>query len=416
MTLKDFAIKISSLKNERFYVLLLAAIQFSHIVDFVVMMPLGPVLMRTLSINPLQFGTLVSSYNISAAVTGLFFGIIADKYDRKFMLQLNFVGFILGTVACGLSTDFETLVIARIIAGGFGGTLTAVVLAMVSDLIPFERRGSAMGTVMSSFSVASVLGVPIGLFIAEKFDWHFTFYFIAAFSTLILILSSLVFPKLSDHIQPSKIKENLTRLWSLLVRPEYFKSYFLIFANVFSIFVLIPYLAPFAVKNVGILETDLKYMYFVGGFFTVITAKIVGKYTDRFNPYKVMTFLLILSFIPIYFYSTSGPLPLYMFLVISTFFMAMVSGRMIPLMTMVSEISETRDRGTFMGLLNSIRSLGSAVATIFAGIFIFENDRGTLSGFDHVGYFSIFLSFLVIFGCRHVYKILLRIQSERKAI
>jgi len=371
--------------------------------------------MRTLSITPLQFGTLVSSYNISAAVTGLFFGIIADKYDRKFMLQLNFIGFILGTIACGLSTDFETLVIARIIAGGFGGTLTAVVLAMVSDLIPFERRGNAMGTVMSSFSVASVLGVPIGLFIAEKFDWHYTFYFIAAFSFLVFLLSNLVFPKLADHIQPTRIKENLTRLWSLLIKPDYLKSYLLIFVNVFSIFVLIPYLAPFAVKNVGILETDLKYMYFVGGFFTVITAKVVGKYTDKFNPYKVMTFLLVLSFIPIYLYSTAEKLPLGIFLIISTFFMTMVSGRMIPLMTMVSEISATKDRGTFMGLLNSIRSLGSAIATIFAGVFIYENDVGTLSGFDQVGYFSIFLSFLIIFGCKHVYKILLKVQCERKS-
>jgi multidrug resistance protein len=378
-------------------------------------MPLGPVLMRTLSITPLQFGTLVSSYNISAAVTGILYGVVADKYDRKLMLQINFVGFILGTVACGAAQDFETLVIARIIAGGFGGTLTSVVMAMVTDLIPFERRGKALSVVMSAFSVASILGVPIGLLIAESFDWHYTFYFIAIFSTLVLILSSYTFPRLDQHVKKSEIKENIKRLLGILFKIDYLKCYLLTFCNVFSIFCIIPYLSPYAVKNIGILETDLKYMYFVGGVCTVISAILIGRLTDKIGAFKVMMTLIILSFFPMYLYSHAGPMPFIQFLVIASLFMMVVSGRMIPLMTMISDIVDSEDRGTFMGLLNAIRSMGTALATVFAGFLIVENSDGSLSGFDHIGLFSIGFSFMIIFFFRHIYKLLLRVQRERKS-
>lgn len=375
-------------------------------------MPLGPMLMRKLSIDPLQFGSLVSSYNISAAIAGVVYGLFADKFDRKKMLILNFIGFIVGTVFCGLAQNYESLLAARIIAGAFGGTLTSVVMAMVTDLIPFQRRGQAMGTVMSSFSIASVIGVPLGLLIAEKFDWHYTFYFIALFGLFSLILSTMVFPSLKDHIHPTNALDNLKRLFSLLVKKDYLKSYSLIFFNVFTIFTMIPYLSPYAVKNIGILETELKFMYLIGGLFTVITARIIGKLTDKKGSFNTMAGLVILSIFPIYLYTHAGVMPLYLFIAMSTFFMTVVSGRMIPLMTMLSEIADSKDRGTFMGLLNAVRGLGSALATLFAGIFIVENTSGTLEGFDTVGIISIFISLILIFGVHHVYKILLRIKSE----
>jgi len=375
-------------------------------------MPLGPMLMRKLSIDPLQFGSLVSSYNISAAIAGVVYGLFADRFDRKKMLILNFVGFIIGTIFCGLSTNYESLLAARIIAGAFGGTLTSVVMAMVTDLIPFQRRGQALGTVMSSFSIASVIGVPLGLLIAERFDWHYTFYFIALFGVFSLVLSSFIFPSLSSHIQPTNALENLKRLFSLFFKKDYLKSYSLVFFNVFTIFTMIPYLSPYAVKNIGILETELKYMYLVGGLFTVITARIIGKLTDKKGAFNIMAGLIILSVFPIYLYSHAKIMPLYLFIAMATFFMTVVSGRMIPLMTMLSEIADSKDRGTFMGLLNALRGLGSALATLFAGFFIIENSNGKLEGFDTIGIISISVSLILIFGVHHVYKILLRIKSE----
>jgi multidrug resistance protein len=376
-------------------------------------MPLGPTLMRDFNITPLQFGSLVSSYNISAAITGLAYGLIADRFGRKFMMQINFIGFIIGTICCGIADTYETLLIARVIAGGFGGTLTAVVLAMITDLIPFQRRGKAMGAVMSAFSIASVLGVPLGLVIAERFSWSYTFYFIATFSSIVLVVSSISFPKLNEHVQITSALDNLKRVWSLLFKLDYLKAYTLVFLNVFSLFTLIPYLSPYAVKNIGILETELKYMYFVGGFFTVITARIIGKATDKFGAVKMLSSLALISTIPIALYSNATKMDLIPFIAMSTLFMTMVSGRMIPLMTMTSEIALPKDRGTYMGLLNSVRSLGSALATLFAGVFIVQTADGKLSGFNTVGYFSVGFSILVIFGAIHVNSILQRKQNEQ---
>ncbi|MCO4793883.1 MAG: MFS transporter, partial [Bacteriovoracaceae bacterium] len=185
-----------NLKQERVYVLLLAAIQFAHIVDFVVMMPLGPVLMKQFSISPAQFGGLVSSYNYAGAAAGILFGLIADRFARRTLLGWIMAGFIIGTFLCGLAPTFPLLLTARIFTGVFGGILNSVVLAIVTDLVPFQRRGTALGVVMSAFSVASVLGVPLGLTIADYMGWQWTFIFIASFSILIWVAALKILPEM----------------------------------------------------------------------------------------------------------------------------------------------------------------------------------------------------------------------------
>lgn len=412
MTLKASA--KDNLKLEKLFVLILASIQFSHIVDFVVLMPLGPMLMREFSIGPMQFGALVSSYNMSAAVTGFCYGLIADRYGRKKILLINFIGFILGTLMCSFADSYEFLLTARIIAGGFGGTLTAVVYAMVTDLIPFQRRGKAMSAVMSAFSIASVIGVPLGLWIAETYSWRSTFIFIVGISMISLSISLFVFPKLDEHVHQSSPLEVLKRLYSIVFRWDYLKSYGVIFANAIALFSIIPYLSPYAVKNIGILETDLKYMYLVGGFFTVITARIIGKFTDHKNPFSVFTIIALISIIPMYIYTNADSLDLITFITMSTFFMVFVSGRAIPLMTLVSETPDLKDRGTFMGLINSVRSLGSAIATFYAGIIITES-TDKLENFQYVGYSSILISLLLIPMMKHLYNLMLERNNERNS-
>ncbi|MEX0799064.1 MAG: MFS transporter [Bacteriovoracaceae bacterium] len=387
--------------RERLYVFLLAAIQFAHIVDFVVMMPLGPVLMRVFDISPIQFASLVSSYSFSAAVAGVLYGVVADRFDRKTLLLFCFVGFIIGTFLCGVAGNFNLLLAARIVAGCFGGVLNGIVFAMVTDLIPFLRRGAAMGIIMSSFSIASVLGVPIGLAIADNFGWQKTFWFIALFSLPIFFASKAAFPSLKEHIQIKSPLQDFKRFGKLLLNLNYFKSYLLILLISVSSFMLIPFLSPYAVKNVGILESELKYIYLVGGFFTIISSRIIGKATDRFGAYQVFVTMALFSFLPIYLYTSAPAMELIPFLALSALFMTVVSGRFIPIMTLVSEIARSKDRGTFMGLLNSIRALGSALATLAAGAIIVETPGGELEKFTDVGYLSILISLVaIIFGAR----------------
>ena len=386
----------NSLAKEKLYVALLAAIQFTHIVDFVVMMPLGPTLMRVMGITPIQFASLVSSYSFSAAAAGVAYGVIADRFDRKKLLVFSFVGFVIGTLSCGLTEDFEVLLTARLIAGCFGGILTGIVFAVVSDLIPFQRRGSALGIIMSAFSIASILGVPIGLAIADAFGWQKAFWFIALFSLPVLFVSKMVFPPMADHIQKSSPLQDLKRFGVMLLKVDYLKPFSVILLLGMSTFMIVPFLAPFAVKNIGILESELKYLYLVGGAITVVTSRFIGKATDKFGAYRMFIIMGVLSFVPIFLYTNAQTMGLVAFLALSSFFMSTISGRVIPLMTMATEISEPQDRGTYMGLLNSIRALGSAIAPLITGAVVIETQSGSLERFPTAGYISIFITICAI--------------------
>lgn len=396
---------MTDLKTENKYVLILAAIQFAHIVDFVVLMPLGPTLMLDFGINPAQFGSLVSSYNFSAGAAGLLFSTIADRFDRKKLLNVSMIGFVVGTIFCAIAPSFILLLLSRILTGVFGGVLNILVFALVTDLVPFERRGRAMGTVMASFSVASVIGIPIGLAISDISSWHWTFIFIAGMGIIIGLAGHKVLPSQESSTERRPALEVLNRFWQLLRKPEYLRAYGLILMIAMSMFLLIPYLSPYAVNNMGIESHQLKYMYFTAGLCTVATARWIGKLTDRHGSLKMFGTLALMSVVPVWFYTHSGNIGFVPYLILSAFFMTIVSGRMIPVMTMVSEVPEISERGTFMGLLNSIRSFGTASATLIAGFLISESATGEMQGFGRVGYITIVMTLLSVLVATRVYRL-----------
>lgn len=403
---------MSDFKTENKYVFLLAAIQFAHIVDFVVLMPLGPTLMKDFGISPAEFGSLVSSYNFSAGTAGLLFSTIADRFDRKKLLDYSMVGFIIGTILCGLAPTFFLLLLGRILTGVFGGILNILVFALVTDLVPFERRGRAMGTVMASFSVASVLGIPIGLAIADVSSWHWTFFFIAFFSVFIAYAGMRLLPSQPAKENRQSGKEVLMRFAGMLQKREYVRAYALILMVSMSMFLLIPFLSPYAVQNIGIESYQLKYMYLVAGICTVITARYIGKMTDKHGTLKIFTMLALSSLVPIWLYTHVGHIGFIPYLILSAIFMTVVSGRMIPLMTLISEVPEVVERGTFMGLLNSVRSFGTASATLIAGLLIGEGVQGELLGFDRVGYITIIMTVISVFMAARVYNLSKRIPHS----
>ncbi|MCO4794238.1 MAG: MFS transporter, partial [Bacteriovoracaceae bacterium] len=383
--------------------LLLAAIQFAHIVDFVVMMPLGPVLMKQFSISPAQFGGLVSSYNYAGAAAGILFGLIADRFARRTLLGWIMAGFILGTFLCGLAPTFPLLLTARIFTGVFGGILNSVVLAIVTDLVPFQRRGTALGVVMSAFSVASVLGVPLGLTIADYMGWQWTFIFIASFSILIWVAALKILPEMMPQMNCAKPKEILKRYIRIGTKKDYLQAYLLIFLAAMTMFILIPFLAPYAVSTIGIKTHEIKYMYFFGGAATVLTARLFGKLTDKIGAFRMYMILAFISIAPVLIYTNAGKMSLVMYVLMGMFFMTIVSGRMIPCMTLISSVPSQEDRGTFMGLLNSIRSTGSATATLIGGLIVVETETG-MKNFDKSGFISICLVVITIFVAQVISK------------
>lgn len=387
----------ADLKRERIYIIILAAIQIAHILDFVIMMPLGPQFMRVFSISPAQFSTLVSAYTFSAGIVGFFGALYADHFDRKKFLIFNFTGFIIGTFMCAIAGGFHSLLIARIIAGAFGGILNACVLSLVADLIPFARRGKAMGVVMSSFSIASVMGIPVGLWVANKFHWHAAFYLICILSLIFWIGSFIFLPSVKVDGPKLGFVDNLKKFKVIIKNFDYLQCFTLTSVLGFGVFMTIPFIAPYMVKNVGLLESELPLIYLFGGAFTIISARLIGRLSDTQGSYRVFKILAIISCFPLIALTNLPQVPLWAALLVSTLFTMIGSGRFIPAMTLISAVSRPGDRGTFMSLENATRQFATGIASQLAGLIIGTTSAGLLTNFPIVGIVGVVTTILGIY-------------------
>lgn len=386
-----------TLRKERFYIIILAAIQVVHILDFVIMMPLGPRFMRVFNISPIEFSTLVSAYTFSAGIVGFLGALYADHFDRKKFLMFNFTGFIIGTFMCAVAPNFAALLIARVIAGAFGGILNASVLSLVSDLIPFQRRGAAMGVVMSAFSISSILGVPTGLFIANAFDWHGAFYFICIVGLIFWIAALFMLPSVKMKGEPRSFKSNLMNFKSIIIQKDYIQAFTLTSVLGFGIFMIVPFISTYVVRNVGMSEDQLPLIYLVGGICTIVTARTVGRLCDKIGSFRVFRTVALISIVPILLLTNLPPAPLWVALIATTLFTMFGSARFIPAMTLVSAVVKPEERGTFMSLENASRQLSSGVASQGAGLIIGSTAAGALTNYNIVGLVGVATSLVAIY-------------------
>lgn len=388
----------AALRKERWYVIILAAIQIVHILDFVIMMPLGPRFMRVFNITPVEFSTLVSAYTFSAGAVGFFGALYADHFDRKKFLLFNFSGFIIGTFMCAIAPNFASLLIARIIAGAFGGLLNSNVLSLVADLIPFKRRGAAMGVVMSAFSISSILGVPTGLWIANMFDWHAAFYLICVIGLIFWVLSLLILPSVKARTEVKTFKENLLNFKSILSQRDYIQSFGLTSVLSFGIFMIVPFLSTFMVRNIGLPEDKLPLLYLVGGLGTIVSARVIGKLCDKIGSFRVFKYVAVIALFPIFFVTNlSAGIPIWIAIGVSTLFTMFGSGRFIPAMTLVSAVVKPQERGTFMSLENASRQFSSGASSQIAGLILGSTASGALTRFNYVGYIGVLTTLIGIF-------------------
>jgi predicted MFS family arabinose efflux permease len=378
--------------------LLLAGIQFTHILDFVIIMPLGPRFMEVFSINPQQFGFIVSSYTFSAGIAGILGTGFVDRFDRKAILNTSYLGFVLGTYFSAMSPDYNTLLIARIVSGAFGGIIGAMVFSIIGDVIPYERRGKASGIIMSAFSFASVAGVPLGLFLASQYNsWSAPFWGLSIFSTFILILSHFIMPSIRTHLEKNEYHSAFKVYKIILKDKNHLKAFFLITSMMFGGFSVIPFISPYMVSNVGVSEKDLSYLYFFGGGATVFTARIIGILADKYGKFKVFATVAILSTIPIYLITNLPRVPLYLALIVSTLFFILVSGRFIPALAIITSSVLPRNRGGFMSLTSSFQQIASGLASSISGIILTKNTDGSMSNYEYVGYMAIFATIVSIY-------------------
>ncbi len=381
--------------RERATLLTLGAVQFTHILDFMIMMPLGAQLMEVFQITPAQFTHLVAAYGFAAAIAGLAGGFVLDRFDRKRSLVFLYAGFGLATLACGLAPNHHALLAARLIAGAFGGLAGSMVSAMVGDIIPPARRGRAMSIVMAAFPVALVLGVPLGLVLAGKFGWHAPFFLLAGCAASILTLAALVLPPIHTAVHDH---QPLRQMREILAHRVHRRAFALGAVLVMAGGVLIPFIAPSFIYNVGLDEkVQLPITYMVGGLATALSTPFVGWLSDHMDRLKLLTIMSVGAIVTVLFVTHMGPSSVVVASIAMAAFMVTMSGRFSPAMTMVTNAVGARYRGGFMSVNAALQQAASAGANILAGeMFITRTPAGHLAGMPMLGYASIAFFILTV--------------------
>ena len=386
--------------NERLLLLVLAAIQFTTVLDFLIIMPLGPQYMRVFQISPGQFGLMVSAYAISAGISGVVAGFFLDLFDRKPALVWLYAGFTLGTVCCALAPTYHLLVAARAVAGAFGGVAGALILAIIGDAIPEHRRGAAMGLVMSSFSIASICGVPIGLVLATRLNWHVPFYVLAGVSVVIGGMAARVLPALCGHLAHAHDQHPARRLLAVLLHADHQMAFVFMAGLTFTGFTIFPYLSNYMVANVGLTENQLPFIYLFGGSATLFSMNLIGRWADRTGKKRVFTVMSLVAAVPILLLTNLPHVSLVAAVATSTLFMICMSGRMVPAMALMTASVEPRYRGGFMSINSSVQQFTSGVAAYTSGMIIGQSPQGAMTHFPIIGVLSVVCAWGCIYFAR----------------
>jgi len=368
---------------------MLAALQFTVAVDFVIMMPLGPQLMRIFGIDTPAFNFAVSAYAGAAGVSGLCAAFFLDRFDRKTALLMIYAGFAIGTLLCALARTYETLVFARALAGFFGGIVGGISLAMVGDLVPDARQASAVGTVMSAFSVAQVAGVPLGLYFADKLGWHVPFLLLAALSGVVWIFAIVRLPRVRAHLRKSRSETPLRRFLGILADTNHLRAFALMSVITFAGFMIIPDLANYLVSNVKLTSAELRWVYLIGGSATLFTMNGVGWLADRFGRMRIFTIMMFCSIFAA-FVSTHLPVvPAAVAVATSTFFMISMTGRFVPAMAIITSSVEPEHRGGFMSVNSAVAQFSAASAATMTARVIHDGANHQLLGFGKVAWLYV---------------------------
>lgn len=383
-------------KNEAVLLYTLAGIQFTHIMDFMIVFPLGPMFRRVLDISANEFGLMVSIYSFAAAISGLLAATFIDRYDRKRVVLTLYVLFAAATLLCALAPNFWFLVAARGLAGVFGGILGAMVQAFVGDTIPEERRGRAMGVVMGAFSLSTIAGVPLGLWLANHFNWRAPFIFVAGLSIVILALGLRALPNVPPHAGSREHKHIFVPMLAVLREPNHLRAFFFMCLMIMSSFSVIPFITLYMTSNVKVAEQSLPFIYLVGGFATFFSSRGIGWAADRFGKIKTYRWIALAGMLPLLLITHLQPVPLVWVLVTTTLFFVFISGRMIPGMAVVTSSALPHLRGTFMSMNASAMQMASGLASLVAGMVIGHTETGELTNYNFVGYAAMTIGLMAM--------------------
>lgn len=385
-------------RREISLLIVLCCINFCLTVDFMILMPLGPQLMRLLEISPKQFSQLIAVYTLSAGLAGILSSIFLDRIDRKKALLLFLGGFALGNLASSTAPEFEHLLAARAWTGLFVGFTGATMYASLSDSIAVEKRATAMGIVLSTFAIASIFGIPFGLYLAKQFDWHAPFFFVlaATFTTMATAFTRLA--PMTEHLGQTRwtLKSSAAQLRFVVGHKSRVTALIFMFFLIMGHFSLIPFLFPSVVANGGINESDLPLVYVAGGLASIISSVLFGRLADVFGKKRVFAVCLLASLPVIMILTRLGPSSHGTIIAVVSMFFVVMGGRMTPAMTLITTTVKAPNRGSFLSLISSLQHLTTAVAAFIAGLIVVKNEDGTLVNYQYVGMLAVACSLIAL--------------------
>lgn len=384
--------------NQKIIIAILALLQFTVILDFMVISPLGDILMKTLDMTTANFGFAVSAYAFSAGISGLLAAGFADKFDRKKLLIFFYTGFIIGTVFCALSSSYMMLLMARIVTGLFGGVIGSVSLAIVTDLFVIHQRGRVMGFIQMAFATSQILGIPVGLYFANNWGWHSAFIMIAVLGVLILIAIITQMQPIVKHLEVQSDKSPFLHLWHTLSNKQYQIGFASIAFLSVGGFMLQPFGSAFLVNNIKISQLELPMVFFFTGLSVLFIMPLVGKLSDKISKFKLFAAGSILSIIMILIYTNLNPIPLWEIVVINMILFMGIMSRMIPATTLNTAIPGLEDRGAYMSISSSLQQIAGGIAAVCAGYIVHQKTKtAPLENYDILGYVIAIITLCSIF-------------------
>jgi predicted MFS family arabinose efflux permease len=395
---------------QKFVVAILAFLQFTVILDFMILSPLGAQLMPALHVSPVQFGLLVSTYAFSAGVSGFLAAGFADRFDRKKLLLIFYAGFLSGTLLCGLAYSYHALLAGRLITGVFAGVVGSVAFAIVTDVFPLEMRGRVMGVIQTAFAASSVLGIPIALLLATRWRWNAPFLLIVAVGALVGWLIQARLRPVDDHLKRHPDRSPLHHLISTVSNRFYLQGFATTGLLTVGGFMLMPFTSAFMVHNVGLPVERLPLVYVLTGLFSVVAGPLIGRASDKFGKFKVFAFGCAVTIVMVVIFTHLGVSPLWLLVGVLVILQVGIFSRMISASALMSALPGAADRGAYMSISSSLQQVAGGIAAVLSGMIVLEGPDGALLHFDRVGYVLVGTTLLTLVM---MYFINRKIDSEK---
>jgi len=371
---------------QKFVVAVLAFLQFTIVLDFMLLSPLGAIVIPALKITPSQFGLVVSAYAFSAGLSGLLTAGFADRFDRKKLLLFFYCGFLAGTLLCGLASSYHLLLLARMVTGVFAGVVGSISFAIVTDLFPLEMRGRVMGVIQTAFAASSVMGIPVGLLLSTRWGWNAPFFMIVAVSALVGALIQIYLRPVNEHLKHHPDRSPLHHLIHTVSNRLYLQGFATTGLLSVGGFMLMPFMSVFMVHNIGLPVDKLPLVYVITGAFSIVSGPLIGRASDALGKFNVFAFGCAVTIVMVVIYTHLHFIPLWVLVLVIVLLQIGIFSRMISASALMSALPKPADRGSYMSISSSLQQVSGGVAAVVAGLIVVQSPEGVLVHFDTLGY------------------------------